>query len=116
MQQRAALCRALVRDPRILLMDEPFAALDALTRDDLSLELQRIWIEHRTTIVFVTHAIEEAVLLADRVVVMRPRPGRIARSWMSIFPRPALSGASRGSAAAPLQRGAPRLLYAREAA
>ncbi len=79
MQQRAALCRSLIHDPKVLLMDEPFAALDALTREELSLELQRIWVEHRKTIVFVTHSIPEAVLLADQVVVMTPRPGRLAR-------------------------------------
>jgi NitT/TauT family transport system ATP-binding protein len=79
MQQRVSLCRALVHDPSVLLMDEPFAALDALTREELSLELQRIWSEHRKTIVFVTHSIQEAALLADRIVVMSPRPGRIAR-------------------------------------
>ena len=78
MQQRVALCRALVHDPDVLLMDEPFAALDALTREDLSLELQRVWNERRKTIVFVTHSIQEALLLADRIVVMTPRPGRIA--------------------------------------
>ena len=79
MQQRAALCRALIHDPSVLLMDEPFAALDALTREELSLELQRIWSDHRKTIVFVTHSIQEAALLADRIVVMSPRPGRLAR-------------------------------------
>jgi NitT/TauT family transport system ATP-binding protein len=88
MQQRAALCRALIQRPRLLLMDEPFAALDALTREELSLELQRIWVEHRTTILFVTHSIPEAVLLSDRVVAMTPRPGRVARIVGIDVPRP----------------------------
>jgi NitT/TauT family transport system ATP-binding protein len=88
MQQRVALCRALVHDPSVLLMDEPFAALDALTREELSFELQRIWGEHRKTIVFVTHSIQEAALLADRIVVMSPRPGRIARILDVRAPRP----------------------------
>jgi NitT/TauT family transport system ATP-binding protein len=88
MQQRAALCRALVHDPDVLLMDEPFAALDALTREELALELQRLWSEHRKTIVFVTHSIQEAVLLADRIVVMTPRPGTIARIVPVHLPRP----------------------------
>jgi NitT/TauT family transport system ATP-binding protein len=88
MQQRVSLCRALVHDPSLLLMDEPFAALDALTREELSLELQRIWSEHRKTIVFVTHSIQEAALLADRIVVMSPRPGRVARVLEVNAPRP----------------------------
>ncbi len=78
MKQRVALCRALIHDPEILLMDEPFGALDALTRDQMNLDLQRIWLEKRKTAVFVTHSIDEAVFLSDRVVVMTPRPGTIA--------------------------------------
>ena len=88
MQQRVALCRALVPNPSVLLMDEPFASLDALTREELSLELQRIWSEDRKTIVFVTHSIQEAALLADRIVVMTPRPGRLARTIDVRAPRP----------------------------
>ena len=77
MQQRVALCRALIQQPKVMLMDEPFSALDALTREELSTELQRIHMEQRATTVFVTHSIDEAVLLADRVVVLSPRPGRL---------------------------------------
>jgi NitT/TauT family transport system ATP-binding protein len=88
MQQRAGIVRALLHDPGVLLMDEPFAALDALTRETMSLELQRIWMERRKTILFVTHNISEAVLLADRVVIMSARPGRIAAELVNVAPRP----------------------------
>ena len=88
MKQRVALCRALIHDPEILLMDEPFGAIDALTRDQMNLDLQRIWLEKRKTAVFITHSIEEAVFLSDRIVVMTPRPGSIAEIVKINLPRP----------------------------
>jgi NitT/TauT family transport system ATP-binding protein len=88
MQQRVALCRSLVQRPKVLLMDEPFSALDALTRSELAVELQRIHMELGATTVFVTHSVQEAVLLADRVAVLTPRPGKIRRIVHVDIPRP----------------------------
>ena len=88
MQQRAAIVRALARDPKVLLMDEPFGSLDALTREKMNAELQRIWLASRKTVVLITHSIDEAVFLGDRVVVMSPRPGRIVRELKVNLPRP----------------------------
>jgi NitT/TauT family transport system ATP-binding protein len=92
MQQRVALCRSLLGRPRVMLMDEPFSALDALTREELSGELQRVHMDNGATIVFVTHSIDEAVLLADRVVVLSPRPGRIREILDIKIPRPRTLG------------------------
>jgi NitT/TauT family transport system ATP-binding protein len=88
MQQRASITRAIIHDPDILLMDEPFGALDALTRETMNVELQRIWMESKKTIFFITHSIPEAVFLGDRVILMSPRPGRIANVFEVSFPRP----------------------------
>ena len=88
MRQRVSICRALVHDPPLLLMDEPFGALDAITREQLQVDLQEIWQHSRKTVVFITHSISEAVFLSDRVVVMTPRPGKIREILPIELPRP----------------------------
>lgn len=108
MQQRAAIARALVYDTRVLLMDEPFAALDAMTREELNVELMRIWEVTGRTIVFVTHNIAEAVLLSDRIVVMTARPGQVREVVDVDIPRPrslATMGESRFGALSTYIRG-----------
>jgi NitT/TauT family transport system ATP-binding protein len=92
MQQRVSLCRSLIQSPRVMLMDEPFSALDTLTREELAEELQRVQLELPRAVVFVTHSIEEAVLLADRIVVLSPRPGRIHKIVDVGLPRPRALG------------------------
>ncbi|HEX3951962.1 MAG TPA: ABC transporter ATP-binding protein [Stellaceae bacterium] len=88
MRQRAAICRALVTDPRLLLMDEPFSALDAITRDDMSLVLLDVWERYRKTVLFVTHSIREAALLSDRVLVLGGKPAGIIEDLRIPFARP----------------------------
>jgi NitT/TauT family transport system ATP-binding protein len=88
MQQRAAIVRALVQDPRLLLMDEPFGALDAMTREQMNTELLRIWGQSRKTVIFITHSIAEAIFLSDRVIAMTSRPGTIADIIDIDLPRP----------------------------
>ncbi|MFS2047876.1 ABC transporter ATP-binding protein [Variovorax sp. CT11-76] len=87
MQQRAAICRALLHDPSVLLMDEPFGALDAMTREKMNLELQRIWMASKKTVMLITHSIPEAIFLSDRVIVMSERPGSIAAVYDIELPR-----------------------------
>jgi NitT/TauT family transport system ATP-binding protein len=88
MKQRVAICRALIHDPPLLLMDEPFGALDALTRDQMTLDIQGICARGGKTVVFITHSLTEAVFLSDRVIVMTPRPGRIDDIVEVVLPRP----------------------------
>ena len=88
MRQRVAIVRALIHDPPLLLMDEPFGALDALTREQMRIDLEKLWLAQRHTLIFITHGIAEAVALADRVVVMTPRPGRIEKIIPVDLPRP----------------------------
>jgi NitT/TauT family transport system ATP-binding protein len=88
MRQRVSICRALIHNPPQLLMDEPFGALDALTRDQLVLDLQRLWNETRMTVLFITHSVAEAVFLSDRIIVMTPRPGQIDQIVDIDLPRP----------------------------
>jgi NitT/TauT family transport system ATP-binding protein len=88
MRQRVSLVRALVHDPPLLLMDEPFGALDAITRDQMSIDIQKLWLERKQTVLFVTHSLSEAIFLSDRVIVMTPRPARVERELTIELPRP----------------------------
>ena len=113
MRQRVSICRALIHEPSILLMDEPFSALDAITRDEMGVELLRIWQANRKTVLFVTHSIREAAFLSDRVVVMGRRPATIVEEITIDLPRPRKIGLTEAnpsittSAAAQGDRGQP---------
>ncbi len=88
MQQRVSICRALVHEPQLLMMDEPYGALDALTREQMRVDLEKMWMQKKNTILFVTHDIDEAILLADKVVILTPRPGRVKEIVPVDLPRP----------------------------
>jgi NitT/TauT family transport system ATP-binding protein len=88
MRQRVSLVRALIHDPPLLMMDEPFGALDAITRDQMNIDIQRLWLERPHTVLFVTHSVPEAIFLSDRIVVMTPRPGEVDREILVPLPRP----------------------------
>jgi NitT/TauT family transport system ATP-binding protein len=88
MRQRAAICRALIHDPHLLMMDEPFSALDAMTRDEMNIALLDIWQNFHKTVIFITHSIREAVFLSDRVIVMSRRPSKVVCDVAIPFPRP----------------------------
>jgi len=88
MRQRCSICRALLHDPPLLLMDEPFGSLDALTRDQLCIDMEKLWLQTKKTVLFITHSVPEAVQLADRIIVMTPRPGRIYKEIVDELPRP----------------------------
>lgn len=88
MQQRVSICRALVHEPDLLMMDEPYGALDALTREQMRVDLEKMWMQKKNTILFVTHDIDEAILLADKVVILTPRPGQVKEIVPINLPRP----------------------------
>jgi NitT/TauT family transport system ATP-binding protein len=110
MQQRAAIARALLQDPDVLLMDEPFGALDALTREQMSFELQRIWLAQQKTVVFVTHGISEAVFLSSKIIVMSQRPAKIVAVLENPLPRPRTLESMRSDAFIDLTQQIRRLL------